>query len=384
MTKSIKNNCCDLNNLNKLNKEKLLSLIKSIPAIDKKKYYKIAESRLDRLIKPKGSLGRLEKFVCDIVAITENERPVVSNKYVCVFAGDHGVACENVSAFKQEVTAQMVANFLTGGAAINTIANSVGAKVIVADVGVNTDFGDDFLNNTNFINAKIKKGTGNIFIEPAMSYKDALSSVYIGIAIAEKLIDGGANICSTGDMGIANTTPSSAVVSFYSGIEPKTVCGYGTGVERKVISKKAAIIQKALDNNIADRNDPISVLAGVGGFEIGAIAGFIIGCALKKTPVVVDGFISTAGAIIAINLNHSCSDYMFLGHLSKEKGHNAAVSLINKQSKSDKKPVLNLGMHLGEGTGAVLAMKIIETSVDMYNNMLTFDEANVIASKKNQ
>ncbi len=376
-----KNIYCDSD---KLNKEKLLSLIKSIPEVDKKKYYKIAESRLNRLIKPKGSLGRLEKFVCDIVAITENERPVVNSKYVCVFAGDHGVAFENVSAFKQEVTAQMVANFLTGGAAINTIANSVGARVVVADVGVNTDFGNDFLNNENFINAKINKGTGNIFKEPAMSYDDALKSVHIGIIIAEKLIDGGANICSTGDMGIANTTPSSAIVSFYSGIEPKTVCGYGTGVDRKVISKKAAIIEKAILHNITDRYDPISVLAGIGGFEIGAIAGFIIGCALKKTPVVVDGFISTAGAIIALNLNNNCADYMFLGHLSKEKGHSAAVSLIKKQSKSYKKPILNLGMHLGEGTGAVLAMKIIEASVDMYNNMLTFDEANVIASKKNQ
>ena len=163
-------------NLNNLSKEKLLSLIKSVQAIDKKKYYKIADSRLNRLIKPKESLGRLEKFVCDVVAITENKRPVVKNKYVCVFAGDHGVAFENVSAFKQEVTAQMVANFLTGGAAINTIANSVNAKVVVADVGVNTDFGEDFLNNENFINAKINKGTNNIYIEPAMSYDDALKS----------------------------------------------------------------------------------------------------------------------------------------------------------------------------------------------------------------
>ncbi|MCL5673012.1 MAG: nicotinate-nucleotide--dimethylbenzimidazole phosphoribosyltransferase [Deltaproteobacteria bacterium] len=365
-------------NLNNLSKEKLLSLIKSVQAIDKKKYYKIAESRLNRLIKPKESLGRLEKFVCDVVAITENKRPVVKNKYVCVFAGDHGVAFENVSAFKQEVTAQMVANFLTGGAAINTIANSVNAKVVVADVGVNTDFGEDFLNNENFINAKINKGTNNIYIEPAMSYDDALKSLYAGINIAEKLIKEGANICSTGDMGIANTTPSSAIVSFYSGVEPKMICGYGTGVDRKTIYKKVMIIEKAIKHNIIDKLDPISVLSGIGGFEIGAIAGFIIGCALKKTPVVVDGFISTAGAVIAAKLNNNCLDYMFLGHLSKEKGHKTAVALINK------KPILNLDMHLGEGTGAVLAMKIIEASMDMYNNMLTFDEADVIASNKNK
>ncbi|MCL4321831.1 MAG: nicotinate-nucleotide--dimethylbenzimidazole phosphoribosyltransferase [Deltaproteobacteria bacterium] len=355
----------------------LFSLVNSIKPVDKKKFYKIAEYRLNRLIKPKGSLGRLEEFAKDIVAIREEERPYLKNKFVCVFAGDHGVVKEGVSLFKQDVTAQMVRNFLSGGAAINSIANSAGANVLVVDVGINANL--EMLAGDNFINGKIKAGTNNIFEAKAMTYDDALKSILKGIEISDIVKAKGADFCATGDMGIGNTTPSSAITCFYSKKPPGLVCGRGTGVSSSIINKKTDIIEKAIKSNIQNGGDPIDVLAGVGGFEIGAIAGFILGCAVNRIPVVVDGFISTAGALIAVNLNSNVSDYMFLGHLSKERGHKTAVNLIK-----GKKPVLDLSMRLGEGTGAVIAMKIIETAVNMYNNMLTFDEANVFASKLNK
>ena len=370
------------------NKERLFSIAKKIKPVNKKKFYKIAENRLNKLIKPKGSLGRLEDFAKDVVAITEEERPFLTyynkenkclnlNKCVCVFAGDHGVVEEGVSLFKQDVTTQMVRNFLSGGAAINAIAASVGADVLVTDVGIKSDapFQGD-----NFINGKVKNGTFNINKGPAMTENEAVESILKGIEIADIVIkEKDAKICATGDMGIGNTTPASAITCFYSKKSPELVCGKGTGVSAAVIKKKAAIIKKAIESNIRGcvNSDAVDVLAGVGGLEIGAIAGFIIGCALNRTPVVVDGFISTAGALIALNINPAVADYMFMGHLSEEKGHKTAVSLTGKT------PILNLSMRLGEGTGAVIAMKIIETALDMYNNMLTFDEAGVIASKLN-
>ncbi len=362
-----------------MNKKKdyLFSLVNSIKPVDKKRFYKIAEYRLNRLIKPKGSLGRLEEFAKDIVAITEEERPYLKNKFVCVFAGDHGVVDEGVSLFKQDVTAQMVINFLSGGAAINAIANSVNANVLVVDVGINANLAVP--KGGNFINGKIKAGTNNIFKSKAMTYDDALKSILKGIEISNIVKEKGADFCATGDMGIGNTTPSSAITCFYSKKSPALVCGRGTGVSSSIISKKASIIEKAIKYNIQNGGDPIDVLAGVGGFEIGAIAGFILGCAINRVPVVVDGFISTAGALIAVNLNPDVLDYMFLGHLSKERGHKTAVNLIK-----GKKPILDLSMRLGEGTGAVIAMNIIETAINMYNNMLTFDEANVFASKLNK
>ncbi len=389
----------------------LFSLTRGIKAVNKRKFYKIAERRLNRLIKPKGSLGRLEDFVKDVVAITEEERPRLNNKFVCVFAGDHGVVEEGVSLFKQDVTAQMVRNFLSGGAAINTIADSVGANVLVVDVGINADPADleaynsrgenlktDLINadladlealslkaysysapsSSGFVSCKIRKGTSNICKGPAMTAGEAIKSILKGIEIAGIVKEKGAGICATGDMGIGNTTPASAITCFYSKKAPKLVCGRGTGVNADVIKKKAEIIEKAIKLNIPEGGDAIEVLAGAGGLEIGAIAGFILGCAISRIPVVVDGFISTAGALTALNINPSVSDYMFLGHLSKERGHKTAVKLIGKT------PILDLSMRLGEGTGAVIAMKIIETAMNMYNNMLTFDEAGVIASKLNR
>lgn len=366
----------------KLSEKKALlnKIAGSVKPLNKEKYYGIARSRHNRLIKPAGSLGRLEEFAEDIVAITGKGRPVLGKKYVCVFAGDHGVCREGVSLFDQAVTAQMVKNFLTGGAAINAIAQSSGAEVLVIDVGINADLSR--LAGDKFINAKIKMGTDNIGDGPAMSYEEALDSLICGINTAVLVKERGAGICSTGDMGIANTTPSSAITCFYSGKEAIDVCGKGTGVGSRIIRKKADIIEKAIACNITDGDDPVNVLAGIGGLEIGAIAGFIIGCAANRIPVVVDGFISTAGALIAVNLNPAVSDYIFLGHVSMEKGHKTAVKLFNEKG-FNKKPVLDLSMRLGEGTGAVIAMKIIETAVDVYNNMLTFEEAGVAASRLN-
>lgn len=377
-----------MNNKNEQQNE-LRDKINRIPPV---RYLQVAESRLNRLIKPKGSLGRLEEFAKDIVAITGNERPSINNKFVCVFAGDHGVCEEGVSLFDQAVTAQMVRNFLTGGAAINAIADSAGASVLVVDAGINENMeslynlsGDD--KSGNFINAKIKNCTKNINKEQAMSYDDAVNCLIKGMEIARVVKLRGAEICSTGDMGIGNTTPSSAITCFYSKKNPIEVCGRGTGVNSKIIKKKSEIIEKAIKNNISDKNDPIAVLAGIGGFEIGEIAGFIIGCALNRIPVVIDGFISTAGALIAVSLNPNIIDYLFPGHISKEKGHKIAIKTLieigGEPNKDRKTPILNLSMRLGEGTGAVIAMKIIEIALASYNNMLTFEEAEVLASKLN-
>lgn len=362
-------------------KDRLFSITDSIKPVDKDKFYEIAERRLNRLIKPVGSLGRLEEFTKDIIAITGKERPQLHNKFICVFAGDHGVVEEGVSLFKQDVTVQMVKNFLSGGAAINAIANSVGANVIVVDAGMSADLkvlASEAFSSGIFINEKVRAGTNNIFKNRAMDYSDAVMSLIKGIEISDIVKGKGVDICATGDMGIGNTTSASAITCFYSKKSPKLVCGRGTGVNAKIIDRKAKIIEKAIRMNILDGNDPIDVLAAVGGLEIGEIAGFILGCAVNRVPVVVDGFISTAAALIALNINSDVRHYMFLGHLSKEKGHKAAVDLINKT------PILDLSMRLGEGTGAAIAMKVIEIALDAYNNMLTFDEADVFAPKLNK
>ncbi|HLC18230.1 MAG TPA: nicotinate-nucleotide--dimethylbenzimidazole phosphoribosyltransferase [Thermodesulfobacteriota bacterium] len=329
-----------------------------------------AQARLDSLTKPRGSLGRLEEFARRVVAITGNPRPEIKRKVIFTFASDHGVADEGVSAFPKEVTAQMVFNFLSGGAGINVLARHVGAEVKVVDIGVDYDFSDA----EGLINRKVMRGSANIRKGPAMSKEKALECIEAGISLAEEYATDGA-LFGTGDMGIANTTPSSAIAAAFTGKDPEEVTGRGTGVDDGTFEHKVRVIRDALRVNDPDPADPLDVLAKVGGPEIGAIAGLLIGAASRRIPVVVDGFISTAGALVACELEPRVKEYIFASHNSVERGHRAMLERIGHE------PILDLKLRLGEGTGAVLAMTLIEAGVKIYNEMSTFGEAGVSEEK---
>jgi len=344
---------------------KLEEALKAITPPDKALLDK-AQERLDTLTKPKDSLGRLEEFARKVVGITGELRPAVTRKVIFTFAGDHGVADEGVSAFPKEVTPQMVLNFLNGGAGINVLSRHAGAEVVVVDVGVDYDFGG----KAGLIDKKVVKGTKNMRKGPAMTRDEALKCVEAGIDLASQYACPGA-IFGTGEMGIANTTPSSAIIAAFSGEPVSTVTGRGTGVNDSVLEHKISVIEDSLSVNAPDPKDPIDVLAKVGGAEIAAIAGLIIGAAAKKVPVVVDGFISTAGALVAFELNPSVRDYIFASHNSVEKGHMVMLERMNLR------PFVDLDLRLGEGTGAAIGISLVEAGVKIYNEMATFGDAGV-------
>jgi nicotinate-nucleotide--dimethylbenzimidazole phosphoribosyltransferase len=337
-------------------------------------FIKGAQQRLDNLTKPRGSLGRLEEIAKQLVAITENKMPDLDKKIIFTFAGDHGVADEGVSAFPKEVTQQMVFNFLNGGAGINVLAKHAGADIVVVDIGVDYDFQN--LMNSSFEMKKVMKGTKNMRIEPAMTRREALQCLEVGMELAEKYAKKGYKIFGTGEMGIANTTPSSAIASFFTGKSVEEVTGRGTGIDDTSWKNKVEVIKDSLMLNKFDTCDPVDVLSKVGGTEIGGIAGLIIGAAAQRIPVVIDGFISTAGALIAYELEPKTKDYMFAAHNSQEIGHKAMLEKIGLDA------ILDLNLRLGEGTGAALAMLIIEAGLKIYREMATFEEAAVAG--KNQ
>ncbi|HSB30260.1 MAG TPA: nicotinate-nucleotide--dimethylbenzimidazole phosphoribosyltransferase [Candidatus Sulfobium mesophilum] len=333
-----------------------------------------AQIRLDCLTKPVGSLGRLEEFARRLVAITGNSMPVLDKKIIFTFAGDHGVADEGVSAYPKEVTRQMVFNFLNGGAAINVLARHAGAEVVVVDIGVDFDFEalrEDAQTLVPFQIKKVVRGTKNMRKGPAMSRQEAERSIETGIRLAEEYAEKGYKIMGTGEMGIANTTPSSAIAAVLTGRSVTDLTGRGTGINDEALNNKIRVIEDSISVNKPDPNDPVDVLSKVGGAEIGGIAGLIIGAAAMKIPVVIDGFISTAGALIAHSLEPRTKDYMFAAHTSVEKGHKAMLERIGL------KPILDLDMRLGEGTGAALAMLLIEAGLKIYKEMATFGEAGV-------
>jgi nicotinate-nucleotide--dimethylbenzimidazole phosphoribosyltransferase len=326
-----------------------------------------AQKRLDNLTKPRGSLGRLEEFARRLVAITENEMPVLDKKVIFTFAGDHGVAEEGVSAYPSEVTRQMVFNFLRGGAGINVLAKHAGAEVVVIDIGVKGDFGQI----DGLISEKKVSGTKNIRKGPAMTRGEAESCIEVGINLAEEYAKKGHKLFGTGEMGIGNTTPSSAIAAVLTGRPVSEVSGKGTGIDEDTLMHKIQVIEDAIRINSPNPSDPLDVLSKVGGAEIGGIAGLIIGAAAQKVPVVVDGFISTAGALIAYCLEPKTKDYMFAAHNSVERGHRAILEKIGLD------PILDLHLRLGEGTGAALAMLMIEAGLKIYKEMATFGEAGV-------
>ncbi len=348
------------------NMELIKETIKKISPVNES-FYEIAQKRLDNLTKPPGSLGRLEEFARRVVAIREDTNPVLDRKVIFTFAGDHGVTVEGVSAYPKEVTPQMVFNFLRGGAGINVLARHAGAEVVVIDIGVDHDFGDI----EGLVKMKVVKGTKNFTKGPAMTRDEAIRCIEAGIRLATVYANKGYKIFGTGEMGIGNTTPSSAIASVLTGKPVTEVTGRGTGISDESLKRKIAVIERAIEVNKPDPDDPIDVLAKVGGAEIGGIAGLVLGATSMRIPVVVDGFISTAGALIAYTIEPKTKDYMFAAHNSQEIGHKAMLD------KMGLRPILDLDLRLGEGTGATLAMLMIEAGLKIYREMATFGEAGV-------
>ena len=329
-----------------------------------------AQAKLDNKTKPLGSLGRLEEFARRFAAISGSLAPVTTKKVIFTFAGDHGVTEEGVSAFPREVTPQMVLNFINGGAGVNVLARHCGSDVLVVDVGVDYEFGE----LPGLIRRKVARGTRNFTKGPAMSSAETLAALSVGIELAVQAKAEHVAMIGTGEMGIGNTTPSSAIIAALSGKSVREVTHRGTGISDSALENKIRVIELGLAVNRPDPGDPLDVLAKVGGLEIAAIAGLVLGCAANRLPVVIDGFISTAGALIASELHPHAKDYLFAAHQSVEIGHRFMLERIGVE------PILDLGLRLGEGTGAALAMGLIEAGVKVLKEMATFDEAGVSES----
>ena len=352
--------------------DRIKETIEDIRALDSDAM-EAASARQDALTKPRGSLGVLESLSVKIAGITASYKPAVANKVIITMAGDHGVAAEGVSAYPVEVTAQMVYNFLHGGAAINVLARHIGARVVVVDMGVAADIELEPVEHRSydFINRKIAYGTANMTKGPSMSYEDAERSIEAGIEVLEHEIEKGVGIVGVGDMGIGNTTPSSAITAFITGEPVANVTGRGTGLDDNGLANKIRVIEKALEVNNPNREDAIDILAKLGGFEIGGMAGVMLAAAAHRIPVVIDGFISGAAALIAYELSPKIRDYLIASHLSVEAGHRAVLNYIGL------KPLFNLNMRLGEGTGAALGISIVDASCKILREMATFEEAGV-------
>ncbi|MHB8481656.1 MAG: nicotinate-nucleotide--dimethylbenzimidazole phosphoribosyltransferase [Nitrospiria bacterium] len=325
------------------------------------------QKRLDRLTKPPGSLGRLEELAVWYGMSRGEIKPTLGKKAVVVFAADHGVADEGVSAFPKEVTAQMVYNFLRGGAGINVLSRQVNAEVFVVDIGV----AHHFEPVSGLRQSKVKHGTENMVKGPAMSASEMLSAIREGIILAEEMAQKGVDLLATGEMGIANTTASSAIAAVITGHPVASVTGRGTGVDDAGLNHKIKMIEKAFQRNVPQRDDPLDVLAKVGGLEIAGLVGLTLGAAKNRIPVVLDGFISGAAALIAVSLNPLVKEYLTASHQSVEPGHRLVLEWIGLE------PLLNLNLRLGEGTGAVLGMGLVEAGVRLLSEMATFDEAGV-------
>jgi nicotinate-nucleotide--dimethylbenzimidazole phosphoribosyltransferase len=326
-----------------------------------------ARARQDTLTKPRGSLGRLEELSIQLAGIKADPFPSVKRKAILVMAADHGVAQEGVSAYPSDVTAQMVLNFLRGGAAINVLARQAEARVTVVDIGVAADF----KSVPGLVGHKIRYGTRNLAQGPAMTREEAKQALQVGVDVFNDEVARGLDMVATGDMGIGNTTPSSAIVAAMTGFSVAQVVGRGTGIDDQGLERKIRVIEQALAVNQPNREDPMDVLHKVGGLEIAGLAGVMIAAASGRIPVVVDGFISTAAAMIAVALAPRVRDYLISAHQSVEIGHREMLKYLNLN------PLLDLNLRLGEGTGAVLAFHLIEASARILCEMATFDEAGV-------
>lgn len=344
----------------------LQQLAASVPALDAAAMDE-ATQRQDRLTKPPGSLGRLETIATAIAGMQGRSRPSVARRAVIVAAGDHGIADEGVSAYPRAVTAQMVANFLAGGAAINALARQAGARVVVADFGVegNLEAAE------GLVDVKVARGTRNFLREPAMTRAEAVEAMLAGARIVSGERERGLDIVGLGEMGIANTSAATALVASLTGTPVAVVTGRGTGLDDAALAHKIDVIERALDLHQPDPEDPLGTLAAVGGLEIAGLAGVVIGAASQRIPVVVDGFITAAAAMVAVRFCPAAAAFLLPSHCSVEPGHTPALAALGLE------PLFDLRMRLGEGTGAALAMQVIAGAVAALNEMATFGEAGV-------
>ena len=327
-----------------------------------------ARERQDRLTKPRRSLGVLEDLSARLCGLAGScPAPLPEPAVVAVFAADHGVHAQGVSPWPQEVTAQMVANLLAGGAAVNVLAAQVGARVVVVDVGVAADVPEA----PGLLARKVAAGTRDLSVEPAMTRDEAVQALEVGIEVAGRLVDEGAGCLVTGDMGIANTTASAALIAVLAGADPTAVTGRGTGIDDATLARKVAVVRAALGRAPLDAADPVGVLAAVGGLEHAALAGFVLGAAARRVPVVLDGVIAGAAALVAVALAPDALDACVAGHRSVEPGHAVALQALGLR------PLVELELRLGEGTGAVLAVPLVQAAARVLRDMATFDTAGV-------
>lgn len=357
----------------------LKELIKEIQPLDEDAMQS-ARTRQDTLTKPPGSLGRLEELSVQLAGITGQAIPVITRKVIITMAGDHGVVAEGVSAYPQAVTPQMVLNFLHGGAAINVLARHIGARVVIVDMGIAEEIPpvsdpSRFKADLELIVKKIACGTANISHGPAMTREQAVECLRSGVEIAEAEIARGLDILGTGDMGIGNTTPSAAIACALTGRQPEQVAGRGTGLDDEGLQRKIDAIARALNVNRPNSRDGLDVLCKVGGFEIGGLVGLMLGAAAHRKPVVVDGFISTAAAMIAVTMAPVCRNYLIPAHRSREHGHGLMLDWLGLN------PLLDLDLRLGEGTGAALGISMAEAACRILAEMATFGEAGVSGKK---
>ena len=326
-----------------------------------------ARARQDQLTKPLGALGRLEALSVQIAGITGSLQPPLERKAVIVMAADHGVAAQGVSAYPQEVTPQMVLNFLRGGAAVNVLAKQTNARVVVVDIGV----ASALPSHPQLLARKIALGTHDFTQGQAMTRDEAVAAIETGIVVVEEQAKLGLHVVATGEMGIGNTTASSALIAAFTGATPERVTGWGTGISDTIRQHKVAVIAQALALHRPDPADAVGALAAVGGFEIAGLAGVMLGAAAHRVPIVLDGLIAGAAALVAAALTPAVVDYCIPSHRSAEQGHAIALRHLGLS------PLLELDLRLGEGTGALLAMPLIEAAVRLLNEMATFGEAGV-------
>jgi nicotinate-nucleotide--dimethylbenzimidazole phosphoribosyltransferase len=345
--------------------DKLNQTLKRINGLDEAAM-STARARQDQLTKPLGALGVLEDISVRVAGITGDSTTQPGFKSVIVMAADHGVITEGVSLYPPEVTAQMVLNFLGGGAAINVLARHVGAEVRVVDIGVASP-----LAHKSLISRKVRAGTANMAVGPAMSHDEAVSALEVGIEVAEEEISRGAEFLAAGDMGIGNTTAASAITACVTGMDPREVTGRGTGIDDRGLELKIDVVRRALEVNRPDPANALEILTKVGGLEIAGIAGVMLAAAAARRPVIVDGFICAAGALVAVGLHPHAADFMIASHLSVERGHAAILDKLGLH------PIIHANMRLGEGTGAALAFFLVDASLWILSEMATFEEAGV-------
>jgi nicotinate-nucleotide--dimethylbenzimidazole phosphoribosyltransferase len=344
---------------------RLEEVLKAIKPLDEEAM-KAAQTHSDGLTKPPGSLGTLEEVAAQLAGIGGAFPIAVRKKAIIVMAGDHGVCEEGVSAFPQEVTPQMVLNFLSGGAAVNVLGRHAGADVVCVDIGVKSD-----IDHPNLIVRKVRYGTDNIARGPAMSREEAVQAIEAGIAVVDELAAQGYELFAAGEMGIGNTTPSAAMLQVLGGVSSERAVGRGTGIDDSSLLRKRTVINLAIAVNAPDAGDPLDVLSKLGGLEIAGMTGIMLGAAANRCPVVIDGFIASLAALVAYRLAPLTRGYMIASHLSHESGHAAVLEQLGLS------PMVHLSMRVGEGTGAAIGMTIIDAAVKLMQEMATFESAGV-------